>query len=64
MKRVGYLWVLIAFCLFTSKPSLAWWTVLYPETAGEASIEEPYEEQESETLEIKWKFMEWLEKWF
>lgn len=48
MKRVGYLWVLIAFCLFTTRPSLAWWTVLYPQAVNEATIEERSELTEIE----------------
>lgn len=46
MKRVGYLWVLIAFCLFTTRPALAWWTMLYPDAALEVTVDEPDTENE------------------
>lgn len=48
MKRVGYLWILVAFCLFAAKPSLAWWTVLYPDAASQATIEKREETEENE----------------
>ncbi len=58
MKRMAGIWLLCLCCLFSFRPSAAWWSLLYPQSVYDAGA------QEEGQVQIKWKLAEWIAKWF
>lgn len=50
-------------CLFSFRPSVAWWSLVYPRSVYEAGVEEK-EKHDGQQVQIRWKLAEWISGWF